>query len=374
MQVHFWARNIVSGASIEITPPRPLHLTNVSVSFDFRDAFAPTSLLLSVVLVDGRSSPRYTVATLIAGQTNTVQVDLRLDQGSKYVLTVSGPNALSLLGYHTQSSDNGHSAPLNSHNPTVQVKGRSTNQNSDPGSKIAPGPGMTTAPPDTTSANGFEWGATPMPNGAVPSTMLAGNKPLFSSQLTTPENGRPLQGPNPGAQITSSRVIKPLRHRHANPSLVSSNTPSVVANPSSVSSNPSPANTVSNDNNHGHAFKRVKNGDGTFTNRYPATDGELHGRLGQHEAAITPGTNANKRKSTADSCAQDEAIVSDRNKRHSMGDGGAGYSSHSVPAAMHTYVMSSAANQAGPFQYRLPMANHSTQNSTQEAPANDDTH
>ncbi|KAJ3822686.1 hypothetical protein F5880DRAFT_1613566 [Lentinula raphanica] len=229
MQVHFWARNLSPGASVEITPTRPLHLTNISISFDFRDAFAPTSLLLSVALADRRTSPRYTVATLVAGQ------------GIKYVFSVNGPNALSLLGYYTQTFDIGQSAPLPSQNFTFQVDPGSTNQNGHRvSSKIAPVPNVITNPQVASGPNGLAWGVGPISGRTVSSSTgndqppsVANNPPhrappVLPSQFAAADNGNSPHGTGSGANQASSRAIKPLRHRQVNP-------PPGFTNPSSNS-------------------------------------------------------------------------------------------------------------------------------------------
>ncbi|KAJ3768734.1 hypothetical protein FB446DRAFT_706779 [Lentinula raphanica] len=369
MQVQFWARNLSSSASIEITPPRPLHLTNVSISVDFRDAFAPTSLSLSVVLADRRTSPRYTIGTLIAGQLNTLHIDVRLDQGVKYVLAVHGPNVLSILGYHTQSSDIGQLAPL-------------------PGVKNAfgPTPGTTISPSSNGGTNGLGWGIAPMPGGSSVANPL-----LPPSQLGAAENGPPLNGPN-----SSTRLMKPLRHRHADPSSVSVNPPSVSANSSLVSTNPPSVNTVSDGNAHAHAAKRMKNGDGTFTNRYQAAENELSGRLGQLNGTVVSGPNTNKRKSTAESevvagvVAGAVASGVKPNEGKLTADNDVTYPHRPLPPTSYAHAnmtnasltdgrpqtipyntprlasqvpysdqnIVSQTNQAGPSQYRLPLANH----------------
>ncbi|KAJ3765056.1 hypothetical protein FB446DRAFT_834194, partial [Lentinula raphanica] len=347
-----------------------------------RDAFAPTSLLLSVILTDGRTSPRYTIATLIAGKSNTLHVDVRLDQGIKYVFTVNGPH-LSLLGYYAQTlagsqltrhgllPDIGQSTPLNGHNATSRTNLSSMNQNSNSGIKIAPPP---TTPLGPSGANGFPWGAAATSVRAVPSSMSTGNDqpisevnnlPHTTSQFVAADNGTLPNGSHPGANITSSRAIKPLRYHQANrpPS-------SVPFNPLPNPSDPSLVKPSPDDNSHAHVSKRVKNGDGTFTNRYTATDGEPNGGSGHYGVAL--GANGNKRKSTADNGTS--AV-----ERGSAADGGGGYSSRTVapatyppanmpkssaersrPAMPYTsphvapQVAYSDQNQAGPSQFRLP--------------------
>ncbi|KAJ3965826.1 hypothetical protein EV361DRAFT_954637 [Lentinula raphanica] len=410
MQAQFWARNIASGTSIEITPSRPLHLTNVSISLELRDAFGPTSLTLSVTLADRRTSPRYTVATLVAGKSNTLHVDVRLDQGIKYVLTANGPNGLSLLGYHEQTHDIGQSTPLNAHNPTLRTDLSSTNLNSNLGLRVAPAPSVVTTPLGANGASGFTWSAAPTPSRAVPSSMLTGNNqpiaqgnnpPLIASQLAAANHGNLQHGSTPGP----NRAIKSLRHRPANrpPSSVpfnslpvSSNPPPVASNPPPVSSNPppvssdtSPINPIPDDNGHTHASKRVKNGDGTFTNRYTATDGELNGGVGHYGVAF--GANGNKRKSTSDSGVTTSGV-----ERGSAADGGGGYSSRPVaPATYSSANMPNSSadrprsnmpyasprlahqaaypdqNQAGPSQFRLPGPILPTQKSS-HSPVNGD--
>ncbi|KAJ3964669.1 hypothetical protein EV361DRAFT_955730 [Lentinula raphanica] len=367
--MQFWARNIASGASIEITPFRPLHLTNVSISFESRDAFAPTSLLLSVILTDGRTSPRYTIATLIAGKPNTLHVDVRLDQGIKYVFTVNGPHGLSLLGYYAQTLDIGQSTPLNGHNATSRTNLSSMNQNSNSGIKIAPPP---TTPLGPSGANGFPWGAAATSGRAVPSSMSTGNDqpisevnnlPHTTSQFVAADNGTLPNGSHPGANITSSRAIKPLRYHQANrpPS-------SVPFNPLPNPSDPSPVKPSPDDN---------------------TTDGEPNGGSGHYGVAL--GANGNKRKSTADNSTS--AV-----ERGSAADGGGGYSSRTVapatyppanmpkssaersrPAMPYTsphvapQVAYSDQNQAGPSQFRLPGSILPTQKSSR-SPSNGDSH
>ncbi|KAJ3756793.1 hypothetical protein EV360DRAFT_84629 [Lentinula raphanica] len=390
MQVKLWARNIASGGSIEITPPRPLHLTNLSISFDFRDAFAPTSLLLSVVLADRRTSPRYTVATLVAGH------------GIKYILTVNGPNALSILGYHDQSPDIGQPAAPNSHNFTFQMDSSSTNQNG-PRVNSAPVPGVATNRPVPGGPSGLAWGVGPMLGSTASSTgnnqpPSQGNypslptQPLLPSQVAAAENGDPLHGSSTAA---STQAIKPLRHRQPNQlPPVSFNPVPVSANPSAVPANPSPTNPNSNDGGHAHASKRVKNGDGSFTSRY---DVGSHEGFGHHDGTINTGP---KRKATADSVLVEGAAAT-RNNTNARGlpaDGAAGYSARPVlprenvassstdrsrlpyisphvapPIAYADQNTSSRSNQAGPSQYRLPTAIHSNQKSTR-SPTNDDSH
>ncbi|KAJ3722258.1 hypothetical protein C8R42DRAFT_720639 [Lentinula raphanica] len=438
MQVQLWARNIASGASTEITPSRPLHLTNVSISHDFRDAFSPTSLTLSVVLADRRTSPRYTIATLIAGQSNTLHVDsrycvTRIPDSWRYT------SVLSVLGYHIQTSDIGQSAPLNSRT-SFPMNPNSTNQINDKGAKIAqvPASGMATSTPGPGSANDFVWGVPPMPAGTVSSSTLAGTTGANNPSPITSQNGHPL--PNFGPNAMSARPMKPLRYRHANPTSAPAHPSQAAAQPSQAPPQPSqapphpsqvPSNTspspgsahsssntpASNDDDHAHATKRVKNGDGTFTNRYAASDGEQNGRMGQHDGTIVSGTNTNKRKASAESgaVAGHGVIASEVNptEKTSTADrsGAANYSSRAIPATTYPvahmasssstdgrpptnhrpstmpyntprYVpqmtrpdqnMSSMVNQAGPSQFRFPMANHPHQKPMQN-PSNDNSH
>ncbi|KAJ3831909.1 hypothetical protein F5878DRAFT_647228 [Lentinula raphanica] len=247
----FWASNLAPGASVEITPSHPLHLSNVSVAFDFSDAFVPTSLVLSVVLADRCMSPRYTIATLIAGQSNTKRIDVRLDHGVRYVLTVHGPNALSIFGYHIQLPDIIWSAPLTSANDM--------------------------APPSV------------IPCDAVNNPRLTSPLPLASHSAVA-ENVHPLHAVNSDANVMSSRAMKSpgYHHRHVNPSL---------------------RNTVPNYNQI-QASKRVKTGDWTFANRYPSTEDDSN----QQDGLITQETNNHKRKSTTDSGSHRPGAMSGANQ------------------------------------------------------------
>ncbi|KAJ4464910.1 hypothetical protein C8J55DRAFT_566626 [Lentinula edodes] len=110
MQPQFWARNLAPQSTTEIVFTRPLTITNVSISSDIRNAFARTSLLLSMVLKERTSpsmtskeriSPLYTVATLVVGRTEALQINVRLDPNVKYVFTVNGANSFSVIGYYS---------------------------------------------------------------------------------------------------------------------------------------------------------------------------------------------------------------------------------------------------------------------------------
>ncbi|KAJ3898319.1 hypothetical protein F5879DRAFT_980899 [Lentinula edodes] len=110
MQPQFWARNLAPQSTTEIIFTRPLNITNISISSDIRNAFARTSLLLSMVLKERtspsmtfkeRTSPLYTVATLVVGRTEALQINIRLDPNVKYVFTVNGANSFSVIGYYS---------------------------------------------------------------------------------------------------------------------------------------------------------------------------------------------------------------------------------------------------------------------------------
>ncbi|KAJ3772644.1 hypothetical protein FB446DRAFT_703663 [Lentinula raphanica] len=285
MQLQFWARNLASGASIELTPSHLLHLTNISIVFDFADAFAPTSLLLSVALANGCMSPHYTIATLIAGKSDTIHIDVRLDEGIRYVLTVNGPNALSILGYYTQASDIDQSAPPRPRNSTFQ--------DSRLGSiKAAPAP--------TSVGNSATTGSGAVPSSTLDSDMapsMANNpsligtplvasplvaSPLVASPFVAPPfvtftNGHPQQGSISGTNAIVSQAVKPMRYRRRR-------------------TMPAPEISASNPNDNARASKRVRTGDQTFTNRYSATEDELDGGLGENSGTTASEANLLKRK------------------------------------------------------------------------------
>ncbi|KAJ3924227.1 MAG: hypothetical protein NXY57DRAFT_970414, partial [Lentinula lateritia] len=185
MQLHFWAKNLGAGSTTEITLSQALHLTNISISSEFRNGFALMSLMISMVLGE-QTSPFYTIATLLVGGLSTLQVNVRLDQSVKYVLKVNGLNLLSILGYHPEGVDGSTNSFCTFARPGF------TNQNAYAGAthslSACTGPGANTAPDIVISSAG---------PSDVPTT-------------GTPQPGRTLSAPSTSSENTKSQNEKAL--------------------------------------------------------------------------------------------------------------------------------------------------------------------
>ncbi|KAJ4469650.1 hypothetical protein C8R41DRAFT_925101 [Lentinula lateritia] len=100
----FWAKNITSGSSVELVLSQDLRITNIAISDDYKDALGRTSLVLSSTRNNANSiSQLFTIANLLVARTEQVLVNVKLDQGYKYILSCRGSNDLTLLGYYERN-------------------------------------------------------------------------------------------------------------------------------------------------------------------------------------------------------------------------------------------------------------------------------
>ncbi|KAJ3899395.1 hypothetical protein F5879DRAFT_926279 [Lentinula edodes] len=100
----FWAKNIASGSSIELVPSQDLRITNVAIGDDYKDALGRTSLVISSARNTANSNVQaFTIANLLVARTEQVLINVKLDQGYKYILSCRGSNNLTLLGYYERN-------------------------------------------------------------------------------------------------------------------------------------------------------------------------------------------------------------------------------------------------------------------------------
>ncbi|KAJ3873648.1 hypothetical protein F5051DRAFT_444051 [Lentinula edodes] len=98
------AKNITSGSSVELVLSQDLRITNIAISDDYKDALGRTSLVLSSTRNNANSiSQSFTIANLLVARTEQVLVNVKLDQGYKYILSCRGSNDLTLLGYYERN-------------------------------------------------------------------------------------------------------------------------------------------------------------------------------------------------------------------------------------------------------------------------------
>ncbi|KAJ3884319.1 hypothetical protein GG344DRAFT_84214 [Lentinula edodes] len=87
----FWAKNIASGSSIELVPSQDLQITNVAIGDDYKDALGRTSLVISSTRNTANSNVQaFTIANLLVARTEQVLINVKLDQGYKYILSCRG--------------------------------------------------------------------------------------------------------------------------------------------------------------------------------------------------------------------------------------------------------------------------------------------
>ncbi|KAJ3915352.1 hypothetical protein F5877DRAFT_81936 [Lentinula edodes] len=277
----FRARNIAPGSSIEVVLPRPLYLTNISLSCDFQNAFAPTSLVLSIVRTDRRTSPPFTIATLIVGQSLTQHIHVRLDAGIKYVLSVKGSNTLSILGYHSQVNDT-----------LIQPNMESANQNSNDLGVTAATPAITISPP---IINGTQQ----PPSGSGSTNPTAGNVATSSHPLT-------VAGPSDGGLTGDGRFDKAPSTGFNYSSGQRPTESNKTVNLPVQAPRPEHYGSAMGSNNGDHAAKKMKTEDGNARRQYLPTGTGMSGQMGGSytgsERNDTPGViNPKKRKAAADS-------------------------------------------------------------------------
>ncbi|KAJ3906888.1 hypothetical protein F5879DRAFT_920278 [Lentinula edodes] len=327
MQLQFWAKNLASGSATEIVLSRPLHITNISISSEFRNAFAPMSLMISVVLGE-QTSPFYTVATLIVGGSSTLQVNVRLDQGVKYVFKVNGPNLLSVLGYHSQDAIDGGASSFR----TFARPGL-TNRNTGAlhGSYGHTGPGSNAAP------------------GIVISPAVSGSNPQPARNSIGSENSNPQTAASSSDQQTSTSA-------HSGQFNPGASTPRSAPQFNLMSAanaqgaplyipQPHTASTGVD-----YAMKKVKGEDGT-PRRQSLAEGPSNGSA-ISDVSVGPGNN--KRKMDFDADRLVPSVTYPRMYNPSPLAAGSS-SSHALPATYTMFTSSHVAtrshsNSPGPFQ------------------------
>ncbi|KAJ3887524.1 hypothetical protein GG344DRAFT_68750 [Lentinula edodes] len=308
-----WAKNLGAGSTTEITLSRALHLTNISISSEFRNAFAPTSLMISMVLGE-QTSPFYTIATLIVGGSSTLQVNVRLDQGVKYVLKVNGPNLLSILGYHPEGVDGSTNSFRTFARPGFTNRNayagatRSPSARTGPGANAAPDIVISSAGPSDVPATGA-----PPPGRTLsaPSTSSENTKSQNekASIATSSSDQQPAQF-NPTASTTmpaaQSNFLSATNARgstlefssgHAYPTV---HTPQHIPLHHGYISQPIAASTGVD-----HASKKVKGEDGTPRRQSSAEGPGNAGGMGE----ITVGLGNNKRKMDFDHNSTDSSSL-----------------------------------------------------------------
>ncbi|KAJ3902381.1 hypothetical protein F5879DRAFT_991087 [Lentinula edodes] len=355
MQLQFWAKNLASGSTTDIALSRPLYLTNISISSERSHIYAPTSLMMSVVLGE-QTSPFYTVATLIAGSSNTFHINVRLDQGVKYVLKVNGPNMISVLGYHPQGIKAG---PQSTQNFRTFVRPAFTNRtpglSPSHGAHLSHGsasnagtPGIIISPPVT---NGTQDSSNPVVPGSVPgpqtlsdASVNNGGQTQLNRQVDLMASNRQLgqaNNPRPDALVPPQNGFTasgPQRFAFQ------------VPNSDRMEHKPQQQygymGTSSNDES--PAVKKVKGEDG-HARRQSLPSGS---RTDGFERAA--GSGSNKRKAT------DNPVVISNSSNAPVAPSGSYPRPHiSLPPSNHPVASSSNVRLAPPGSYsQLPSTNH----------------
>ncbi|KAJ3858265.1 hypothetical protein EV359DRAFT_69147 [Lentinula novae-zelandiae] len=339
MQLQFWAKNLGAGSTTEIALSRPLHLTNISISSEFRNAFAPTSLMISVVFGE-QTSPFYTIATLIVGESSTLQVNIRLDQGVKYVFKVNGPNLLSVLGYHPQG--------------VGATRGPYARTNS--GSNVAPDIVISSAGRSDSLATGAAQPGCTLP---APSTGSKDSNPQNeqASTAVSPSNQQPAQFNNTIRPAPQSDFLSAANARGSPVDFSSGHAHLTIQTPHHIPlhhgyNSQSNASSTSVD----HATKKVKGEDGTARKQsLPEGSGN-----GGGISEVTGGPGNNKRKLDFNRDSMDSSSANNR----------------LVPSATYSRmytpqppVAGSSSNHAPPATYMsMHMFSHGATHSQSNAP------
>ncbi|KAJ3847466.1 hypothetical protein EV368DRAFT_87711 [Lentinula lateritia] len=303
MQLQLWARNIAPGSSIEVVSPRPLYLTNVSLSCDFQNAFAPTSLVLSIVRTDRRTSPSFTIVTLIVGQSLTQHIHVRLDASIKYVLSVKGSNTLSILGYHSQVNDT-----------LILPNMESANQNSNDLGAAHATPAITISPPIPNGTrqppSGSESTNPTVSNVATSSLPLLATGPSDTGltgdgRSITRFDKAPSTGSNYSSGQSESNSSSATATGFGYASLAPNSSSSAYTNLPVQAPRPEPYESAMGSNNGDYTAKKMKIEDGTTRRQYLPTGTGIIGQMGGNytgsdRSNVPEVTNPKKRKSTAD--------------------------------------------------------------------------
>ncbi|KAJ3901732.1 hypothetical protein F5879DRAFT_924403 [Lentinula edodes] len=345
MQLQLWARNIAPGSSIEVVPSRPLYLTNVSLSCDFQNAFAPTSLVLSIVRTDRRTSPPFTVVTLIVGQSLTQHIHVRLDASIKYILSVKGLNIIREDQFVLSDT-------------LILPNMESANQNSNDLGATHATPAITISPPITNR--------TRQPPSSSESTNPTVSNVATSSlpSMATGPSDAGLTGdgcirtcfdnaPSTGSDYLSGQYSTELNSSSA--TVTGFGYASLVLNCSSLAytnlpvqaPRPVPYESAMGSNNGDRAVKKMKIEDGTARRQYLPTGTGISGQMG--------GSYTGSDRSNAPE-------VTNPKKRKSTANNDAGASPLALPPYLNMSASSSSADRAQSSSPHPPPAAHSRQN------------
>ncbi|KAJ3899393.1 hypothetical protein F5879DRAFT_993822 [Lentinula edodes] len=236
------------------------------------------------VLLGEQTSPFYTIATLIPGKSSTFRINVRLDEGVKYVFKVDGPNPISLLGYHPQDIEAGAQStrPPYAHHGCGSPYGNVTLPSS--------GPALPVSPVSTPHINNS--GSThlqPAHSGSrIPSTPSATT--TLRPDVPAPPNesvsnpGQMDHLVHPGGRVRSSASTT------THGPLVSAPPPGSVPNPNRMEHLAPQSGYMWTSNSGGPAAKKVKGEDGRARRQSlkPIDDGD--------EFERPAGSSSNKRK------------------------------------------------------------------------------
>ncbi|KAF9060851.1 hypothetical protein BDP27DRAFT_1370180 [Rhodocollybia butyracea] len=89
---------------MELVPSHNLCITNIAIIFDFKDPLGRTSLMISLPGISTSQLEWFTVGSLIVGWVDQLQLNLKLNNGVKYLLHNWGPNNISLLGFYDDTA------------------------------------------------------------------------------------------------------------------------------------------------------------------------------------------------------------------------------------------------------------------------------
>ncbi|KAJ2912106.1 hypothetical protein MD484_g8312, partial [Candolleomyces efflorescens] len=91
--------NLSGNEEVQITPPRPLSLTNVSLAASVAKDDARTSLVLTYVPLGSKSEASVALATLFKNRSDNHMLLVNLSPNQTYVLRADGPNDIDIVGY-----------------------------------------------------------------------------------------------------------------------------------------------------------------------------------------------------------------------------------------------------------------------------------
>ncbi|RXW12847.1 hypothetical protein EST38_g13005 [Candolleomyces aberdarensis] len=94
-----WMLNLSGNEEVEITPPRPLSLTNVSLAALVAKEDARTSLVLAYVPMGSETETSVALATLFKNRSDNHMLMVNLSPDRTYVLRAEGPNNVDIVGY-----------------------------------------------------------------------------------------------------------------------------------------------------------------------------------------------------------------------------------------------------------------------------------